>query len=721
MMTSEYLLMTKFMLAAAFVLLALGTLMTVVVSAQDASPSQVVTVDFESQTLGRIAQYTVYLPAGYDGSDQRYPVVYLLHGRGDTMTAWLTVRSALDTLIADGDIPPVIAVMPDMPSSDRGSYYVDSAYTGMLYRAEPVETAFFNDLIPHVDATYRTIPDRTSRVVGGYSMGGYGAIRYALAHPQHFMGAIILSPAVYTPLPPADSSTREFGAFGSGSALFDESIYTALNYPALLDLFTGEHRLNLFVAVGDDEWKHPNPEDIEHDLDFEAHRFYNRVSRVAGIASEFRVYNGGHDWDVWEPGFAEGMRYLANFLNTTPLDSAAGSSSPQGWLTGTSGDDAAGGIAADEHGNVFQVLGVQGSMDGQSYAGGMDIAVVKYSPDRAVQWTRQFGTPGVDRPYGLVVTAQQDVIVAGYTQGDLAGSGSAGGDDIVVLKLSPDGDLLWITQFGTPEADRAYAIASMPNGGAVITGYSKGALAAENAGDKDVIVARVQPDGAVAWTHQFGGEGEDKAQAVTVGVDGTIFVAGMSSSALTPDYAGGIDGFVAAITAAGEPSALAQFGTAEWDEVTGAAVTADSVVVTGFTAGDFAAPLAGDKDIIVAAFNLSLQRTAADQLGTNLNDKGAAIIVLPDGSFAVAGYSDGSIAGSVGDFDIVLVRYDASVTRQSAVQFGTPARDGADEWAEKNLYLTVHGESVIVSGLTQGSMDGSPNQGGSDVFVFVIE
>ncbi|NOG50716.1 MAG: alpha/beta fold hydrolase [Chloroflexi bacterium] len=193
--------MTKFMFAAAFVLLALGTLMTVVVSAQDASPSQVVTVDFESQTLGRIAQYTVYLPAGYDGSDQRYPVVYLLHGRGDTMTAWLTVRSALDTLIADGDIPPVIAVMPDMPSSDRGSYYVDSAYTGMLYRAEPVETAFFNDLIPHVDATYRTIPDRTSRVVGGYSMGGYGAIRYALAHPQHFMGAIILSPAVYAAAP----------------------------------------------------------------------------------------------------------------------------------------------------------------------------------------------------------------------------------------------------------------------------------------------------------------------------------------------------------------------------------------------------------------------------------------------------------------------------------------------------------------------------------------
>jgi len=281
--------------------------------------SQVIQGGFESPTLERLYQYNIYLPAGYEDSDQAYPVIYLLHGRGDTMAAWLNIRSTLDDLIARGKVPPIIAIMPDMPSSDRAGYYVDSVYAGLLYRGEPVETTFFSELIPHIDSTYRTIADSSARLVGGYSMGGYGAIRYALAHSDSFMGALILSPAVYTPLPPADSSTREFGAFGTEDTLFDEATYIRLNYPALLEDFSAAHRLHLFIAVGDDEWKHPDPVDMEHDLDFEAHRFFNRVARVPGIASEFRVYDGGHDWDVWQRGFVEGMSYLGNYLNTRPV------------------------------------------------------------------------------------------------------------------------------------------------------------------------------------------------------------------------------------------------------------------------------------------------------------------------------------------------------------------------------------------------------------------
>ena len=292
------------------------------VTAQENEDSQVLDVDFNSETLGRVYQYKVYLPAGYAGSEQHYPVVYLLHGRGDTMSAWLNVRATLDAMISNAEIPPVIAILPDMPSNERSSYYVDSAYTGILYRAEAVETAFFHDLIPHVDANYRTLANRESRVIGGYSMGGYGAIRYSLAHPDYFMGAIILSPAVYTPLPPSDSSTREFGAFGDGSSLFNGDIYARLNYPELLTNFSGEYRLNMFIAVGDDEWKHPNPEDMEHDLDFESHRLFNRVARIPGINSEFRVYDGGHDWEVWLSGFVEGMTYLSTSLS---VDGRSGS------------------------------------------------------------------------------------------------------------------------------------------------------------------------------------------------------------------------------------------------------------------------------------------------------------------------------------------------------------------------------------------------------------
>ena len=104
----------------------------------------------------------------------------------------------LDELIANGDIPPTIAIMPDAPWSSRASYYVDSAYRG-ADPGRPVETAFTQDLIAHVDSTYRTVAARNGRGVAGYSMGGYGAIRYSLAHPDLFGASIVLSPAVYFP------------------------------------------------------------------------------------------------------------------------------------------------------------------------------------------------------------------------------------------------------------------------------------------------------------------------------------------------------------------------------------------------------------------------------------------------------------------------------------------------------------------------------------------
>lgn len=269
---------------------------------------------FRSNVLGEEVYYYVYLPAGYEGGQERYPAIYLLHGRGSTMAEWARIGRDLDRLAATGEIPPMIAVMPDAPWSQRASYFVDSAYTGPD-PGRPVETAFITELIPHVDATYRTIADRSGRAAAGYSMGGYGALRYALVHADLFIGAIVLSPAVYVPFPPADSSTREFGAFGVGERLFDEETWTARNYPAAAEVFvTTGLKSYLFIAVGDDEYKHPNPSDRLHDLDMEAHMAFNYLYRVPNLSVELRVLDGGHDWSVWRAGFIEGIRYLAKHM-----------------------------------------------------------------------------------------------------------------------------------------------------------------------------------------------------------------------------------------------------------------------------------------------------------------------------------------------------------------------------------------------------------------------
>lgn len=274
-------------------------------------------VNFASKILGGNLDYVAYLPAGYETSRLRYPVIYLLHGRGDNFASWARIKSLLDELIATGKIPPTIAILPDAPSSKRGNYFVDSEYTKADMSGARVETAFVRELIPQVDAVYRTITDRTGRAIGGYSMGGYGALRYALVYPEIFSAAIVLSPAVYVPLPPADSSTREFGAFGRGEALFVEEIYQAKNYPALLKGFTAKGlQLRLFIAVGDDEYKNPKPEDAVHDIDFESHVLFNRVTRVPNIAAELRVLDGGHGWDVWKPAFGEGALYIFRYMRS---------------------------------------------------------------------------------------------------------------------------------------------------------------------------------------------------------------------------------------------------------------------------------------------------------------------------------------------------------------------------------------------------------------------
>lgn len=208
--------------------------------------------------------------------------------------------------------------MPDAPWSERGNWYVDSRYTGGDIPGRPVETALTRDLVNHVDATYRTAATRTARIVGGYSMGGAGALRYTLAHQDLFGGALVLSPAVYTPLPPGDSSARDYGAFGLGGEKFDDEVYQRLNYPRLLTEVDPDLPVRLFIAVGDDEYANPDPADARHDLDFESEALYNAARRVPGVSAQMRILDGGHDWSVWGPAFEQGMADLGPALSVVP-------------------------------------------------------------------------------------------------------------------------------------------------------------------------------------------------------------------------------------------------------------------------------------------------------------------------------------------------------------------------------------------------------------------
>jgi acetyl esterase/lipase len=140
---------------------------------------------FASASVGQSVGYALYLPPGYEADRaRRYPTIYWLHGRGGDPRRGGTFVRMLDEAIRAGIAPPAIAVLPTGGPCGWYCDWADGAW--------PVESAIVRDLIPHVDASYRTIPDRRARVIEGQSMGGFGSAHLGFKYPELF-GAVSIS------------------------------------------------------------------------------------------------------------------------------------------------------------------------------------------------------------------------------------------------------------------------------------------------------------------------------------------------------------------------------------------------------------------------------------------------------------------------------------------------------------------------------------------------
>lgn len=151
-------------------LLSLGITFATAVTSTPAFSSTIINRSFQADALQRDWAYTVYLPTGYRANGTRYPVLYLLHGNNGNASDWITqghLQTTVDALIERKEIPPVVIVMPQGGTD----WYVD--------RKEKMETAFFADLLPEIETHYAVAKQRAGRMIGGLSMGGFGALRYA--------------------------------------------------------------------------------------------------------------------------------------------------------------------------------------------------------------------------------------------------------------------------------------------------------------------------------------------------------------------------------------------------------------------------------------------------------------------------------------------------------------------------------------------------------------
>ena len=150
---------------------------------------------YDSKSVGAPRSIWVYTPPGYESASAKYPVLYLLHGSGDTETGWTMVGRAniiLDNLIAAGNAKPMIIVMPyGRPTQE--------VYFGAGPAQQPAfggggnawENDLLNDVVPYVEKLYRVKADADNRAIAGLSMGGGQALRTGMTHLDlfHYIGA----------------------------------------------------------------------------------------------------------------------------------------------------------------------------------------------------------------------------------------------------------------------------------------------------------------------------------------------------------------------------------------------------------------------------------------------------------------------------------------------------------------------------------------------------
>ena len=145
----------------------------------------------KSKILKEDVRYTIYLPYDYKTSNRYYPVVYLLHGYTDNDMGWMQFGEAhmiADEAIGHREVPPMILVMPD----GGVSFYINNYDNSVRY-----EDFFIEEFVPYIESKYRIRSEKRYRGVAGLSMGGFGALIYALKHPDMFAACAAFSAGIF--------------------------------------------------------------------------------------------------------------------------------------------------------------------------------------------------------------------------------------------------------------------------------------------------------------------------------------------------------------------------------------------------------------------------------------------------------------------------------------------------------------------------------------------
>lgn len=254
------------------------------------------TIQFESKLVGKTLPYIVVLPTDYDqpaAKDKHYPVLYLLHGLAGHYDNWVT-HTKLSEYAAQYRM---IIVTPE----GNDGWYTDSA----TVPTDKYETYIFEELIPDVQRRYRTVEAREGRAIAGLSMGGYGALKLGVKHPQTFAFAASLSGAL-SAASVTESELRGLESVWRTLAVVfgpaDNPMRKANDVPQLYRDLPASSIAGLPYVYFD-----CGTEDVLLSMN----RSFAELLVTRKIPHEYRQLPGGHSWSYWDAQVQDVLKIAA--------------------------------------------------------------------------------------------------------------------------------------------------------------------------------------------------------------------------------------------------------------------------------------------------------------------------------------------------------------------------------------------------------------------------
>jgi len=256
---------------------------------------------YKSTILSYNVHYSIYLPPDYAHSEKRYPVLYLLHGFMGDHKSWIKqgkINKIMDSCIAKGEFEPMILVIPD------GKYYW---YINDYQGVARYKDFMFEELLPFIDKTYRTIPDKDHRAVAGLSMGGYGALVWAMQHPDKFSYCLALSASIFSEEGMINMPDKLYKymsmLYGAPAAKGKDRITKNFLYfnPLIMaqnNSIDSLQSVKWFIECGNQDQLNVVNKNLHEIL---KNRNLNHI---------YRPRDGKHDWIFWREGIYQGIKFM---------------------------------------------------------------------------------------------------------------------------------------------------------------------------------------------------------------------------------------------------------------------------------------------------------------------------------------------------------------------------------------------------------------------------